>query len=191
MSNMSKSLTLAKIRPAKGDQPSELKNNILYMDSIGSSKETDEYVVMHSSLYKAIFGKTLKSSGRFRKILPIVKVSYRDADGERKSIYRAFCAESINGLDSSYACLSHHSMRLLSADGDAKEGDSVTVSKGNRLLFFLFHPNRAVFSATWIGVIGIAVSFIGILLSFFDIKVCSLIKCLCNFFQSCCYCCNC
>ena len=65
---MSKPLTLAKIRPAKGGQPSELKNNILYMDSIGSSKETDEYVVMHSSLYKAIFGKTLKSSGRLNPL---------------------------------------------------------------------------------------------------------------------------
>ncbi len=188
---MSKPLTLVKIRPAKGGQPSELKNNILYMDSIGSSNETDEFVVMHSSLYKAIFDKTLKSSGVFKKILPIVKVSFRDADGERKSIYRAFRAESIKGLDSSYACLSHHSMRLLSADGDVKEGETVTVSKGNWLLFFLFHPNRAVFSATWIGAIGIAVSLIGILLSFFDIKVCSLIMCLCNFFQSCCGCCNC
>lgn len=189
---MSTRFTLVKILPEKQNKSSELKNNILRMDNISSSGEMNEFVVLYSGSYENIFKRKLKDSGTFRKLLSVVKITYRDEEGEKRSIHRAFRAESANGLDHNCACLSPQSIALLSKDGSAKEGDSVFLSKGNLLKFFFFHPNRAVLSATWIGAIGIAFSLIGILLSFFGITWESICSCVSRLFTVFCDCnCNC
>ena len=128
---------LIKILPAKPGQVGKvLSNQCLYLDNISSISEMDEYVVLHSSVFENLFGKTLK--------------------------YRS---EACQGFGSTQVALTTHSIRLLSEDGNVKEGDQVTVSKGSWLKFFLFHPNRAVFSSTWIGLIGIMISIISLVLA--------------------------
>lgn len=157
---------LIKILPAKPGQVGKvLSNQCLYLDNISSISEMDEYVVLHSSVFENLFGKTLKSSCRFRKLLPIVKITYKDSEGNKKSIHRAYRSEACQGFGSTQVALTTHSIRLLSEDGNVKEGDQVTVSKGSWLKFFLFHPNRAVFSSTWIGLIGIMISIISLVLA--------------------------
>ena len=86
---------LIKILPAKAGQVGkELSNKCLYLDNISSISEMDEYVVLQSSVFKDLFTKTLKSSSSFRKLLPIVKITSTDKDGNKKSIHRAFRSEA-------------------------------------------------------------------------------------------------
>lgn len=161
---MEKELELLKILPAGNGQIGNLmKDNSLLLDSISSMNEMDEFVVFQSSLYEKIFEKTLKQSSTWRKLLPIVKITYTDSEGKRTSIHRAFRSESCQGFGKEYVALSPHSIRLLSMDGNLKAGDKVTVNRGCWLMFFLFHPDRAVLVSTWFGLIGLCFSLIAFL----------------------------
>ena len=147
--------------PKSGTLGNEFCGGILRISEITSFSEIDEYVVLQSKSYKAIFDKPLKDSSRFKKLLSIIKISYIDAKGEKHSIHRAFRSAVAADFEGNYAALSPSSMRLLCAE----QGEKVIIEKGSILPFFLFHPNRAVLSSTWVGLIGILLSIISIFIT--------------------------
>lgn len=147
--------------PKPGSLGNEFRGGILRLSEITSFSEIDEYVVLQSKCYEDIFEKPLKDSSRFKKLISIIKISYIDADGKKHSIHRAFRSAAAVDFDGNYAALSPSSMRLLCAE----QGEKVIMGKGSILPFFLFHPNRAVLSSTWVGLTGILLSIISIFIS--------------------------
>jgi hypothetical protein len=147
--------------PKSGTLGNEFRGGILRLSEITSFSEIDEYVVLQSKSYEDIFDKPLKDSSRFKKLLSIIKVSYIDDEGKKHSIHRAFRSAAAVDFNGNYAALTPSSMRLLCAE----QGEKVILEKGSILPFFLFHPNRAVLSSTWVGLIGILLSIISIFIS--------------------------
>lgn len=130
-------------------------NKILRVPNISSPKELDEYVLMYSGMYEAIFCKKMKNSNKSQKRLSIVKIKCGD-----NSIHRAFRSSPITGLNDGYAALTPNSISLLTAKDENQKPTTAIVSKGCWWKYYWNHPNAAVRMSFRIGVIGIAVTII-------------------------------
>ncbi len=159
-------LELVKLLPEKnGFKGNIFQDRTLHLKNTFSTSELDEYVVLQPGMYEDIFDKPLKKESKFNKLISVIKISYKD--NKTRSIHRAFRGASAVDFNQNYAALTPSSIRLLCADEDPKSVCEVCLEKGCWLPFFLFHPNRALLSSTWAGVIGITISVISILISIF------------------------
>lgn len=144
---------LITILPARTTPSKTFEEDVLRFPYILSPRELDEYVVLESSMYQKLFGRTKISSSKSKKRLSIVKVSY---DGQ--SIHRAYLSASATGFQQKYVALTPNSIYELS-DGKAVPAHSgVCISKGCWWHFYWEHPNAAVRMSFRVGVIGIIIS---------------------------------
>ncbi len=67
---------LITILPARTTPSKTFEEDVLRFPYILSPRELDEYVVLESSMYQKLFGRTKISSSKSKKRLSIVKVSY-------------------------------------------------------------------------------------------------------------------
>ena len=144
---------LLKILPASGASANHLDTDALRLVNISSPRELDEYVILQSSLYEAIFGKKKIKTSNSKKRLSIVKICH-----EGKCIHRAYLSVSANGFDKNYVALTPNSIYELSKDNVIEALSNVCISKGSRWTFYWNNPVSAVRMSFRIGVIGIIVS---------------------------------
>jgi hypothetical protein len=152
---------LVKILPAGNSNQNSFENDILRLTGISSPRELDEYVVLESHMYKEIFGKTKINAKRSRKRLSVVRICY-----EGRSIHRAFLSAPAKGFEKEHVALTLSSIYELSQGKQIPMLAKVTLGRGCRWKYYLYHPNAAVRMSFRIGIIGIAVT---ILLSYNDI----------------------
>ena len=100
--------------------------------------ELDECVFMNSSMFKKIFGRTWKSMSQNERLLPIVKISYKN-----DCIHRRYRQCSAKGLNDYMIGLTQRSISLLNPNEKLIESDSIELSIGNEKEFFETHPNHA------------------------------------------------
>ncbi len=141
--------------------PSESKNyysnKIFHLNRITFSSEVDGDVILTSSSYQKIFGRKKKSSSNSRKRLSIVKIS---ANG--KSIHRAYRAESAGGFTENEVALSPNSIRLLS-DKEGMEPTIAKISKGCRIPFYWFHPDKSIRISFKLGLLSVVLGSLPLL----------------------------
>ena len=106
--------------------------------TINDSDELDECVFMNSKMFSIIFGRTWGSMSLDEKLLPIVKISYKN-----NCIYRRCRCCSAQGLSNYKVGLTQRSISLLDSDADIIDLNSVHLSVGNNHEFFRMHPNHA------------------------------------------------
>ena len=144
---------MLKILPASGASANYLDKDALRLINISSPRELDEYVILQSSLYEAIFGKKKIKTSNSKKRLSIVKICH-----EGKCIHRAYLSLSANGFDNNYVALTPNSIYELSNDIVIAPLSNVCISKGSRWTFYWNNPVSAVRMSFRVGVIGIIVS---------------------------------
>ena len=155
---------LIKVLPGSSLSSNCFTNDTLKLVNISSSKELDEYVVLESHMYARIFGKKKITAKDSRKRLSVVKIDYNG-----KAIHRAYMSVPATDFKKEFVGLTTNSIYLLSgSDGNTVSLlSNVTLSKGNKLIYFWTHPNAAVRMALKIGVWGIACTIVTSFLFFF------------------------
>ena len=131
------------------------------------ARELEDAAVFDKSQYSIIFGKKRNQAKEVEKYLSVIKISYlegKDGKGKKHSIYRRFYALTRKDLNGKVA-VSLHSLLFLKNGDESLSGATVEVSKGSRLLFFLRHPNIAVRSSSYLGIISIGLGILSIILS--------------------------
>ena len=144
-----KERSLLKILPDSKSATNYLDKDTLRIANIVSSKEYDEYVVLHSSMYKAIFGEKKAEARRAKKQLSVVKICY-----EGRSIHRAYRSIPAEDFGKDYVGLTPNSIYEL-CRGSSKTPKKVYVSKGSWWLYYWHNPVAAVRMSFRIGIIGI------------------------------------
>ncbi len=140
---------LVKILPDSKSVSNYLDKDTLRIANIVSSKEYDEYVVLHSSMYKAIFGEKKAEARRAKKQLSVVKICY-----EGRSIHRAYRSIPAEDFGKDYVGLTPNSIYEL-CQNSSEPPKKVSISKGCRWMYYWHNPVAAVRMSFRIGIIGI------------------------------------
>lgn len=140
---------LVKILPDSKSVSNYLDKDTLRVANIVSSKEYDEYVILHSSMYKAIFGEKKAEARRAKKQLSVVKICY-----EGRSIHRAYRSVSAKDFGKDYVSLTPNSIYEL-CQNSSEPPKKVSISKGSWWLYYWHNPVAAVRMSFRIGIIGI------------------------------------
>jgi len=149
-----KEANLLKILPDSKSASNYLDKDTLRIANIGSSKEYDEYVVLHSSMYETIFGVRKATAKRSKKQLSVVKIC-----SEGKSIHRAYRSLPAKDFGKDYVALTPNSIYELCHDS-SKTPTKVSVSEGCRWMYYWHNPVAAVRMSFRIGIIGILFTII-------------------------------
>lgn len=149
--------TILKILAANGNS-SVITGNELFLTTIQHSSELDGYILLHSSCYKDIFGKTKTNSSDNSKRTSIVKVK----TGE-KTIYREFRGFTLTGFDANMVALSPNSLNLLDLSKPIKSSE-IILSPGCILPFYWFHPDKAIRLSFKMGSLSIILGVISLIL---------------------------
>ena len=140
---------MVKILPDSKSVSNYLDKDTLRVANIVSSKEYDEYVVLHSSMYKAIFGEKKAEARRAKKQLSVVKICY-----EGRSIHRAYRSIPAEDFGKDYVGLTPNSIYEL-CQNSSEPPKKVSISKGCRWMYYWHNPVAAVRMSFRIGIIGI------------------------------------
>ena len=154
-----KEANLLKILPDSKSASNYLDKDTLRIANIGSSKEFDEYVVLHSSMYEAIFGEKKAKAKRSKKLLSVVRICY-----EGKSIHRAYRSVSAKDFGKDYVALTPNSIYEL-CQNSSEAPDKVSVSKGCWWMYYWHNPVAAVRMSFRVGIVGILFTIIMSILS--------------------------
>ena len=149
-----KEINLLKILPDSKSATNYLDKDTLRIANIVSSKEYDEYVVLHSSMYKAIFGEKKAEARRAKKQLSVVKICY-----EGRSIHRAYRSIPAEDFGNDYVGLTPNSIYEL-CRSSSKTPKKVCVSKGSWWMYYWHNPVAAVRMSFRIGIFGIVLTVV-------------------------------
>ena len=136
-----------------------ISGDVLYLKGISLPSEVDGDVYLTSQLYKAIFGKSKKSSSNSQKRLSIVKIS---ANGH--SIHRAYKSTSAANFTNDYAAMTTKSIEFLT-DSNGSEPQVVKLSKGSYFLFYWSHPDIAIRLSFKLGLLSVILGLLSIILT--------------------------
>jgi len=145
---------LVKILPDSKSVSNYLDKDTLRVANIVSSKEYDEYVVLHSSMYEAIFGEKKAKAKRSKKLLSVVRICY-----EGKSIHRVYRSLPAKDFGKDFAALTPNSIYELCQDS-SEAPKKVSVSKGCWWMYYWYNPVAAVRMSFRVGVVGILFTII-------------------------------
>ena len=145
---------LVKILPDSKSVSNYLDKDTVRVANIVSSKEYDEYVVLHSTMYEAIFGEKKAKAKRSKKLLSVVRICY-----EGKSIHRAYRSVSAKDFGKDYVSLTPNSIYEL-CQNSSEPPKKVSISKGCRWMYYWHNPVAAVRMSFRIGIIGILFTII-------------------------------
>ena len=123
----------------------------------------EDVAIMHLCDYEAIFGHSRNMGNIREKRLSVVKITYRDELSKQKSIYRQYRPSYLPELQGKVA-VTVHSVLFLKEGEKPILGRTVVVSRGNRLQFYLNHPNPIVRTSFILGAISVALGIISIII---------------------------
>lgn len=131
----------------------------------GDVENMKDVVLVNSAVYRALFGKkTAKQSNYWKP--QFVKISYKN-----RSIHRRIQISSAKGLDATKVGLTYNSIgeltgyNVIENTSDRPIGESVTLSKGSLIKYWVMHPNPAAQVSFVLGIFSIALGIVGIIIS--------------------------
>ena len=133
------------------------------------ARELEDAAVFDKGQYPVIFKKNRNQAKEFEKHLSVVKITFEekiDDKLKKHSIYRRFYALSRKDLNGKVV-VPLHSLLFLKNGDESLSGSTVTVSRGSVVMFFLKHPNIAVRSSFYLGIISVGLGVLSIILSIF------------------------
>ena len=149
--------TVLKILATNGSN-SVVTSNELLLTTIQHSSELDGYILLHSSCYKDIFGKSKINSSDKNKRTSIVKVKING-----KTIYREFKGFTLAGFDADMVALSPNSLYLLDYSKPVKSSD-LELTPGCVFPFYWFHPDKSIRLSFKMGFLSIILGVISLVL---------------------------
>lgn len=164
MSKKKEISTILTIRPAINAGSSlKLVDKCLEISNIERSSDLDDFILLHSSLYRVLFGSTKTKSPNRRKRASIVKI-----DGNNgKTIQREFKGYYIGGFTNNMAALSLKSQLLL-IDRNGNSPTKLVLSKGNYWSYYRNHPDNAIRISFKMGFLSILLGFMSLIVAFKD-----------------------
>ena len=144
---------------------SVVTSNELHLTSIQYSSELDGYVLLHSSCYKDIFGKTKTNSSDNSKRTSIVKIKTSE-----KTIYREFKGFTLTGFDANMVALSPNSLYLLNLSNSI-ESSELKLTPGCILPFYWFHPDKSIRLSFKMGLLSIILGVISLVLGVLSVLI--------------------
>ena len=149
-----KEANLLKILPDSKSASNYVDIDTLRIANIVSSKEYDEYVVLHSSMYEAIFGVRKSNAKRSKKQLSVVKICC-----EGRSIHRAYRSVPAKDFGKDYVGLTPNSIYEL-CQNSSEAPKKVSISEGCWWMYYWHNPVAAVRMSFRIGIISISFTII-------------------------------
>jgi len=132
----------------------EFSGDTLRINGISLPSEMDDKACFQSNVYEEIFGEKKKKISYRKKRLSVVKLT-----SNGRSIHRLYYSVSTSDFTSNFVALTPNSIEALyDADGNAPTYTSV--EKGNKLIFYIQHPNYAIRISVRMGLLSI---FLGVL----------------------------
>lgn len=144
-----KEANLLKILPDSKSFSNYLDQDTLRIANIGSSKEFDEYVVLHSSMYEAIFGEKKAKAKRSKKLLSVVRICC-----EGKTIHRVYRSLPAKDFGKDFVALTPNSIYEL-CQNSSEAPKKVSVSKGCWWMYYWHNPVAAVRMSFRVGIASI------------------------------------
>ena len=151
---------LVKILPDSKSASNYLDKDTLRIANIFSSKEYDEYVVLHSSMYEAIFGEKKAKAKRSKKQLSVVRICY-----EGKSIHRAYRFVPAKDFGKDCVALTPNSIYELCSYNTSDAQKEISVSKGCWWMYYWHNPVAAVRMSFRVGIAGILFTVVTFLIT--------------------------
>lgn len=158
--------TILKILAVNGSN-SVVTSNELHLTTIQHSSELDGYILLHSSCYKEIFGKTKTNSSDNSKRTSIVKIK-----ASQKTIYREFKGFTLSGFDAGMVALSPNSLYLLDLSKPTNSSE-LKLSSGCALPFYWFHPDKSIRLSFKMGFLSIILGVISLVLGVLSVFLAS------------------
>lgn len=135
-------------------------NAAICMSDLVIGGSIDDQAFFYSGSYMDIFHTTRKKACRERKLLSVVKIKFNGNTIHRRIQSSRF----IKNIGRDDIGLSSASISLLAENGHPVVGETVRVSKGNKLAYWWYHPFHAARVSFRLGVIALIVtSLLGII----------------------------
>ena len=160
---MRKDYTLYSLRPIpNGGKRIDEERHIFYcVDSLAAFEDE---VIMSIKDYPLVFQTYRNWASKSKKRLSVVKITYEDKTGTKRSIYRKFrpCYD-----DNFQGCVAvtTHSFLFLKVDDNLVQGEKVTVRKSTAWRFYCNHPNEIVHMTFRLGILSFGLALVSLIIT--------------------------